>query len=273
MVRFDLEPEKSFQRLREFGLHCCQLAAPPDEYLYGSTGRRNTRNLLNALEEYGITITSLFISFPGQDWNDWKNGIGLVPPETRAERIVRACRSADWARELGIVQIASHVGAIPENPGNPVYVGFVKAMRGLCRLLEANGQILAYETGQESAAVLEMAVNDIGIDNQRINFDPANLVMYGQDDPMELVKKLGRLVVHVHCKDGCRSQIEGKLGREVRLGDGETGFRELFCELYRQGYRGPLTIEREIGAGAELRADIKHAVDLLESLKTEMKQA
>ncbi len=270
IVRFNEDPANSFQRLRAIGLSHCQLAAPPDEYLYGTAGRRNTRNLLNAIEEYDMCVTSLFISFPNQDWSDWKNGIGLVPPATRAQRIVRACRSADWARELGVTQIASHVGCIPEDAGDANYPGFIEAMRGLCLLLEANSQVMAYETGQESIKVLARAMHDIGANNQRINFDPANLLIYNQEDPMELVKAMGKLVVHIHCKDGCRPETPDKLGKEARLGEGDTNFSELFKALYRQGYRGPLTIEREIATGAELNNDIKHAIELLEKLKAEM---
>ena len=272
MVRFNNAPEKSFQQLKAYRLSHCQLAAPPDEYLYGAQGRRNTRNLLNALEEFDICVTSLFISFPNQDWSDVKNGIGLTPSATRAQRIVRACRSADWARDLGITQIASHVGYISDDPQDPNYPGFVEAMRGFCLLLEANGQLLAYETGMETAETHVRVMKDIGVDNQRLNFDPANLLIYNTDDPMAMVEAMGKLVVHVHCKDANRPLANEKLGRETRLGDGQTNFSDLFKALYRQGYRGPLTIEREIAPGAEQDGDIKHAIGLIESLKKEMNE-
>jgi len=273
MVRFNIPPEKSFQSLRDLGLRHCQLVAPPDSYLYGAEGRRNTRNLMSLLEEFDICATSLFISFPNQDWNDWKNGIGLTPPATRAQRIARACRSADWARDLGIAQIASHVGYISEDPKDPNYPGFVEAMKGFCLLLEANGQVLAYETGQETVKTLARVMSDIGTANQRINFDPANLLIYNQEAPMELVEAMGELIVHIHCKDANRPVAGEALGHEVRLGDGQTNFPALFKALHRQGYRGPLTIEREIPPGPEELADTKHAIELIESLKTEMKRS
>ncbi|HEX2950589.1 MAG TPA: sugar phosphate isomerase/epimerase family protein [Armatimonadota bacterium] len=271
MVRFGEDPATSFARLRAFGLEQCQLAAPPDDYLYGSIGRRNTDNLRKAIEEYGISVTSLFISFPNQRWEDAHNTVGLVPPTTRAERIARACRCADWARKLGVEQIAAHVGWVPEDADDPIYPGFVAAMRGLCLFLAENEQVLAYETGQESIAVLARMIRDIGVDNQRINFDPANLLMYDRDDPMALVNTMGNLIVHVHCKDGCRPTTPGTLGCETPLGEGETNFLDLLKTMYRQGYRGPLTIEREIPAGPALDTDITHAVQLLTSLRTEMK--
>ncbi|MDD3155557.1 MAG: sugar phosphate isomerase/epimerase [Victivallaceae bacterium] len=271
MVRFGVSPEESFRRLKRFGLQCCQLAAPPDNYLYGNEGKENTRRLQDAIKKYGIEVSSLFLSFPNQDWNNWRNGIGLVPQHTRAFRMARACRSADWAKELGIVQIASHVGCIPENPDTETFRSFVNDMRPFVRLLDANDQILAYETGQESVAALKRTITEIGGENQGINFDPANLLIYNHDDPAVLVKELGDRVIHIHCKDAVRPAPGEELGRETRLGEGATNFPELFRSLYRLGYRGPLTIEREIQEGGELDHDIAAAIDLLNVLKQECK--
>lgn len=267
MVRFANDPKESFANLRAIGLRHCQFAAPSDQYLYGAEGRRNTRLLMNAMEEYDIASNSLFISFPNQNWNDWRHEIGLVPPATRAERLVRACRQADWGRELGLWQIASHVGAIPADSDDPVYRSLVPAVREFCRFLESNDQVLAYETGQEPVAVLARFMADVGADNQRINFDPANLLLYDHDDPAELVKTMGDKIVHVHCKDGNRPAAGPGLGRETRLGEGQTHFRELLTILLEQGYRGPLTIEREIASGKELDQDIHDAILLLEELR------
>lgn len=270
MVRFGTPPEESFRRLKAFGLRCCQFAAPPDGYLYGDEGRENTRRLKEAIAKYEIEVTSLFLSFPDQDWTDWRNGVGLVPPRTRASRLVRACRSADWAKELGIVQLASHVGCIPEDAGSEAFRSFVADLRPFVRLLGANGQLLAYETGQESVGTLKRTMEAVGEENQGVNFDPANLLIYNHDDPAELVRELGDRVVHLHCKDAVRPAPGEELGKETRLGEGATNFRELFRSLCRLGYRGPLTIEREIAPGVELDRDLADAVELLTELKEEM---
>lgn len=270
MVRFGVPPEESFRRLKRLGLSSCQLAAVPDDYLYGQEGRDNTRRLREAIEEHGIEVTSLFLSFPDQDWNDWRNGVGLVPPRTRASRLVRACRSADWARELGIVQIASHVGCIPEDSASEAFRGFIGDLRPFVRLLGANGQILAYETGQESVATLKQALEAVGEANQGVNFDPANLLIYNHDDPAVLVRELGDRVIHLHCKDAVRPAPGEELGKETRLGEGATNFSELFRSLYQLGYRGPLTIEREIAPGEELDRDVSDAIARLEAWKKEL---
>ncbi len=269
MIRFAVPPEESFQRLRGFGLRHCQLTAPPDHYLYGEEGRENTRKLQEAAARHGVLFTSLFISFPDQDWQDWRNGIGLVPAHTRTARFIRACRSADWARELGITQLTSHVGAVPEDPASPLYQSFISDMRPFLRLLEANGQSLAYETGQESVATLKRTMEDIGAANQGVNFDPANLLIYNEDDPMVLVRELGDRIFHIHCKDAVRPVEGQEFGRETRLGEGATRFPELLRELIARGYRGPLTIEREIAPGPELDRDTAEAIIRINQWKQE----
>ena len=271
MVRFGTPPAASFKRLRDLGLHACQLAAPPDSYLYGAEGRRNTAELQAAIRDYEIEVTSLFISWPDQRWKDHANSIGLVPEATRAARLVRACRSADWGRELGIEQIASHVGAVPEDPELRIWQDFVRDLKPFVKFLGANGQILAYETGMESLAGLRALIDGVGEENQGLNFDPANLLIYNQEEPMKFVEEFGTRIVHLHCKDACRPADGRKLGRETRLGEGETRFVELFDRLIALGYRGPLTIEREIPPGGELDRDVADAIALLNQLKTKVR--
>lgn len=269
MVRFAVPVEESFRRLKSFGLRHCQFAGLPDAYLYGAEGRSNTQELVRKMERYDVASCSVFCSFPDQDWKRAKETVGLTPPAFRAERIARACRTADWAKELGIEQIAVHVGYIPEDPGSEEYKGFIRAMRGFTRFLEANGQVLAYETGQEPLQILLRTMADVGTGNQRLNFDPANLLYYNNEDPMLFADALGDKIVHIHCKDAVRPVPGAEFGHETRLGEGGTNFRELFRFLYEKGYRGPLTIEREIAEGEELNRDIRNAIKLLESLKRE----
>lgn len=265
MVRFAAPERESLRRVRDMGLRYCQLTAPTDDYLYGEAGKRNTRALQEALAEFGVGVTSLFLSFPDQDWNNWRETVGLVPVATRACRMARACRAADWGMELGIRQVASHIGAIPK-PGTPEFDPFIRDLRPFVRLLGSNGQLLAYETGQESALTLQRAMEAVGEQNQAVNFDPANLLIYNQDAPADFLDLLGDRVVHVHCKDGRRPESEKSLGTETRLGEGDVDFPRLFATLYRRGYRGPLTIEREIPPGEELDRDTRNAVDYLRKL-------
>jgi len=118
---------------------------------------------------------------------------------------------------------------------------------------------------------LRRAIDDIGADNVRVNLDSANLLMYGMGKPLEAVKLLGEFVVNTHCKDGRMPKPGGKLGPEMPLGEGDVHYEEVLPALYEKGFRGPLTIEREI-SGAQQIADIKKAIELLEKIKREILQ-
>ena len=266
MVRFAVPAEESFQRLKCFGLRHCQFAGVPDSYLYGGEGRRNTGKLRELMEQYDVACCSVFCSFPGQDWKRGRETVGLTPPETRAERIARACRTADWAKELEIEQIAVHVGYLPEDPGSEEYRTFIRAMQGFTRFLESNGQVLAYETGQEPLDILIRTMTDVGTDNQRINFDPANLLIYDQEDPASFLDELENKVEVVHCKDARRPAPGAAFGRETILGEGDTGFAELLKRLLRNGFSGFLVIERELPPGEEQERDISNAVHFIQTI-------
>jgi L-ribulose-5-phosphate 3-epimerase len=273
-IRVNDDPFKLFAKLKKEGFSYCQIVSPPDDYLYGKNAKKMTQNLKNAMKANGICVNSVFMSFKNQVWkypNDAKRTIGLVPPESRAERIGRACRIGNWAKEIGVDVLASHVGFIPEDRNCELYRKFVDAMRELTLFLEANKQYFIFETGQESVDVLKHTMEDIGTENLGINFDPANLLLYDMDDPSYLVETLGKHVMHIHCKDGIRPVKKGILGTETPLGEGDTNFENLLTDLYAIGYRGPLTIEREI-SGFEQDADILKAKHLLERIKKNLEK-
>jgi L-ribulose-5-phosphate 3-epimerase len=262
------DPYAAFRKIREMGFPSCQLGNPPDQYVYGPDAAEWTRKLREARDETGIVITSVFIMFKGHVWDlvDGPPTIGLVPEGTRGERVVHACRMSNWAREAGIDAVTSHIGFIPEDPNDSRYEPFIRMMRSFCAYCRDNGQTFAFETGQETAETLKRVIDDIGMDNVGVNLDPANLLLYGKNRPMEVVELLGPHVLNTHCKDGTWPEAGGKLGHEVPLGDGEVRIRELIPALYRLGYRGPLTIEREISGDEQIR-DILRAKTLLEEIR------
>jgi len=258
-----------FSELRAAGFRHCQIGGSQIAYMYGSEGRRNTRDLLNGIEGNEMTVTSVFMSFPNQVWSfeQMRSTVGLVPEEFRAERIAIACRTGTWAKEIGVDELVVHAGFIPDDPESDLYKRFIVAMRSLALFLQSNGQRLNFETGQESVATLGRFIKDIGTDNLGVHFDPANLLIYDQDAPACLVEQLGRHVAHVHCKDGVRPPQKGILGKEKRLGEGDAGFDNLLRGLYAVGFRGPLIIEREIPPGPEWMADVLHAKNIIEKIK------
>ncbi|HEY3391745.1 MAG TPA: sugar phosphate isomerase/epimerase family protein, partial [Lacipirellulaceae bacterium] len=144
---------------------------------------------------------------------------------------------------------------------------------GVCDHCGRNHQALHLETGQEPADVLIRFLDDVGRDNLFVNFDPANMILYGAGQPLPALELLGPRVRSVHCKDAKWSDRPGETwGREVPLGEGDVDFAAFLATLERIGYDGPLTIEREIPQEPERqKAEIGRAIDLLERLKEERK--
>src|SRR5262249_37636344 len=160
--------------------------------------------------------------------------------------------------------VATHIGFVPENSSHPDYIAVRDMVRRVCDYAAARNQTFALETGQEPAATLLHFFKDVGRPNLRINFDPANMILYGTGDPIEALGVLGDHVVSVHCKDGEWPPKDDPkaLGEEKPLGQGAVGMERFILKLKSIGYRNPLNIEREGVEHAEKLRDIKMGVGL-----------
>lgn len=267
------DPLIALSKVRDLGFPSAQLGCPPDRYLFGPDAKRLTDRFREAVDTTGVQITAVFIMFHGHVWDLVKgpNTIGLVPSDRRGARVVRAVRIANWAARAGIGALTSHIGFIPEDPDDPSYPPFLETMRALVDyFVDEHGQTFAFETGQETPATLVRTIADLDrAPHVGINLDPANLLLYGKARPMDVVDLLAPHVFNTHCKDGHLPEPGGALGHEVPLGDGDVRIRELIPALYQRGYRGPLTIEREI-SGPKQIADIERAKALLESIRDQL---
>jgi sugar phosphate isomerase/epimerase len=258
----------------DLGIPTIQLHAPAS----GTRTPENARRFLAHLEELGITLTAVFGGFEGESYADIPTvarTVGLVPPETRARRTQEMKEIADFARLLGCDVVALHLGFIPHDPDDPLYVQVLDVTREVCDHVRQNGQNLHLETGQETADGLLRFIQDVERDNLFVNFDPANMILYGTGEPIEALRKVGRYVRSVHCKDGCWAAEPGQeWGREVPLGQGDVGVESYLQALNELGYVGPLTIEREIPQDPERqKQEIGHAASLLTELKQKIGQA
>ena len=223
------------------------------------------RALAKLLQGSGIEWVTLFAAFEGENYADIasvRNTVGLVPPALRATRLEITKRLSDFGCEVGIKRFAFHVGCVPENPDDPAYMPIARMLRVLAEHCRFNGQQLCFETGQENADSLLRLIADTRESNVKVNFDPANMVLYGSGDPIEALGKLAPHVVTVHCKDGRSPAAPGKLGTEVPLGQGEVGFERFIAKLREIGYEGPLCIEREISGDQQI-ADVRQGIELL----------
>ena len=238
----------------------------------GSRTPEKAKEFLARLENLGITITCVFAGFEGESYADiptTQRSVGLVPVETRAARLVELKEIADFARLLGVDVVGLHVGFVPHDTTSADYAGVIEVVRAACDHLAGNQQALHLETGQEQATTLLQFIQDVERNNLFINFDPANMILYGCGEPIEALQQVGKYVHSVLCMDGRWSNRPGETwGEEVPLGQGDVDFSQFLLTLEHIGYDGPLTIEREIPREPDRqKAEISAAAGLLDELK------
>ncbi len=219
-------------------------------------------------QSYNITITAFWCGWEGPAvWNFYEGPetLGLLPETYRYARMKNLMNGSDFAKLLGVTDVVSHMGFIPENPHDPQYKSLVCALKAVAGYLKSNGQTLLFETGQETPVTMLRCFEDIGLDNLGVNLDPANLILYGKANPVDALDVIGKYVRGVHAKDGLYPVDGRNLGREVRLGQGKVNFPLLIQRLHMLGYKGSLTIEREI-EGEQQTKDILMAKEYLENI-------
>ncbi|MEE8452812.1 MAG: sugar phosphate isomerase/epimerase family protein [Thermoguttaceae bacterium] len=255
----------------ELGIPTVQLHAPQK----ASRTEENAEKFLARLKELGITITVVFGGFEGESYADiptCQKTVGLVPPETRVARTQEMKEIADFAKLLGVDTVGLHIGFVPHDTTDPMFGEVVDVAREVCDHCKQNGQRLHLETGQESADALLQFLAAVDRDNLGVNFDPANMILYGSGEPIEALKKIGPHVASVHCKDAKWAANPGdEWGAEVPLGEGDVGMETFLRTLDELGYDGPLTIEREIPQDPERqKEEIGRGMGLLNELKAKI---
>src|SRR5215831_16255869 len=161
------DADAAIRKVHYFGLPTCQVSVE-------SFGPETVTALRTALDRYNVEATALIAGGPGPEIYDFYQGpltIGLVPRKYRSARIARLKKGSDFARKLDIHAVQTHCGFIPENPNDPVYKDAVKAIHEVANYCRKNGQNFRYETGQETPVTLLRTIQDVGLENQGINFD------------------------------------------------------------------------------------------------------
>ncbi len=255
----------------ELGVPTIQLHAPQA----ATRTPQHARAFLDRLASLGIRLTAVFGGFEGESYADIPTvtrTVGLVPPETRAARTKEMKEIADFARLLEVDVVALHLGFVPHDADESLYRDVLKITREICDHCQSQRQALHLETGQEAADTLVRFITDVERDNLFVNFDPANMILYGSGEPIEALEKVGRWVKSVHCKDGTWAKRPGQeWGAEVALGEGDVGMERYLRTLDKIGYHGPLTIEREIPQDPQRqKAEIGRALKLLGDLKAKI---
>lgn len=260
------DPRAAIGEVKQLGVRCGQLGVPGDLSLNGAAEAWK-----QALSELDFTIYTVFAAFEGEDYADIptvERTVGFVPRATREAREQRMLEVARFAHAIGVPSIAAHVGFVPHDTGSSEYIDICELVRRIADEAARLGQTFALETGQESANALLNFLLDVNRENAVINFDPANMILYGTGDPIEALSILGPYVRSVHAKDGDWPPKDkpGALGTEKPLGRGLVGVDRFVRQLRRVGYKGPVAVEREGTDHARWLADVAAAVKLLKNL-------
>jgi sugar phosphate isomerase/epimerase len=258
-------PEETIRRVQQLGFSNCFLSM--DGYLGKFTPDVVTlyRDLL---ARYNLTATTVEVVGPGSlKWNftQGPSTIGLVPPATRAARVDALRQASDFAKAIGVTQVQTHCGFIPEDPADPKYPGTVEAIRTVAQHCHDNGQYFLMETGQETPTTMSRMIQDVAMPNLAVGLDTANLILYGKANPVDAVDILGPHVRSIHAKDGRWPTNPSELGEEVLIGKGLVDFRAVFTKLHRIGYSGAVTIERET-SGPQQIEDVRQEKIYLEKI-------
>ncbi len=247
--------------LKRLGIDVVQIACGDPHHASWDEGEAMPAAALAA----GVHLSGTMLGFPGEDYTTpqhiERTG-GFGDPATRAERIDRFRWALVRTQELGLSDIMLHAGFLPE-VGVAGRKAFLDTLAKVSDLAAAVGVTVAFETGQESAALLRQTLDDLKCPNLKVNFDPANMLLYDKDDPIAALDLLAPDIRSVHLKDAIRPTVRGAWGREVPLGQGSTETKAFVTKLIAVGYRGPLCIEREVGTQAERFADIELGVRFL----------
>ncbi len=252
----------------ELGVTTVHLHAPSR----GSRTPQAAQAFTEKLQSLGLRVTVVFAGFEGESYADIptvQKTIGLVPAATRQARLAELKSIIDFTELLAVDATGLHIGFVPHDTTDPEFAPIVEATREVCDYAAEKGINIHLETGQEPADVLSTFLQTVDRPNLFVNFDPANMILYGCGEPIPALKKIAPHVRSIHCKDANWSDRPGETwGQEMPLGEGAVDFAEYLKTLDAIGYAGPLTIEREIPQEPERqKAEIGGAVALLARLK------
>jgi len=262
-------PEATFRKVHELGFTNCFLSL--DGYINGFT-QQVADQFGELLQKYSLVATTVEVVRPEPLVWDFLRGpstIGLVPPATRAARIDALRQVSDFAKLLGVNQVQTHCGFIPEDPADPLYPQAVEAIRTVAKHCHENGQYFLMETGQETPTTMSRMIRDVAMPNLAVGLDTANLILYGKANPVDAADILGPHVRSVHAKDGLWPTDPSKLGEEVLIGKGLVDFKTVFTKLHKLGYQGAISIERETDGPQQIE-DVRQEKVYLEKILREV---
>ncbi len=253
-------PEMLAERVTLTGLKKVQLALDPlykDPAVWG--------NAPAVLAKQGISIISGMVGCDGEDYTTLetiRRTGGVAPDATWPQNRKDLAAKAEIAARLGLKLVTIHAGFLPHDKADPDFVKMVGRLREVADLFAAKNIDICFETGQETAPALAQLLKALERPNVRVNFDPANMILYGKGDPIEALRTLAPWISGVHVKDAVATKVPGTWGQEVPVGTGNVDWTAFCSTLVAVKFSGHLALERE--AGTQRVVDIKAGRKVIE---------
>jgi sugar phosphate isomerase/epimerase len=251
------------ERVRAAGLDAVQLALDPIR-----DGAMPLAEVLDVFARERIAILSGMMAMAGEDYSTLhsiRRTGGVVPAATWAENVAAAASNARLAHALGIRLVTFHAGFVPHDASDPQRAVLLERLSVIARTFAAEGVEVALETGQETAETLAELLAQLEPLRVGVNFDPANIILYGMGDPLAALRRLAPHVRQVHIKDARAAVRPGEWGSEVPVGDGDVDWAAFFALLMEARIEADLVIERE--ASTTRVADVQMAVQAIRDLQ------
>ena len=223
----------------------------------------------DAMAKLDFKVTAVWCGWSGPvDWSypNMYLTLGLVPAAYRCQRVKDILGGAELARKLGVKDVITHMGYLPDNPFDKDRLGAMIALRYICKTIAPYGQRFLFETGEELPNSLVQLIKEIGCDNIGINYDPANMMINGRANSYDALCMFAPYVCGFHGKDAVYPKDGNPKGKEVMVGKGGANYPKLIEKLTEIGYDGYITIEREIPDSPERDAEIAATKVFLEDL-------
>ena len=219
----------------------------PDER-HGAAESKETWNFVKSQIKSGKwKLMSTMVGTIGEDYSTLetiKKTGGIVPDATWEGNKKIVTEGAKLTKELGCKYMSLHAGFLDESDPK-AFATYVERVSWMRDEAKKYGVTILLESGQETAEDLVKFLEKVpGV---YVNFDPANMILYGKGEPREAVKILTPWIRQVHVKDALFTEKPGTWGTEVPWGDGAVGARAFITELEKAGYKGNYVIEREAG--------------------------
>jgi L-ribulose-5-phosphate 3-epimerase len=258
------DPRELIEKLSETAIRRVQLALDPLRESPKIWRETETLFRKNKIE----TVSGMF-GCVGEDYSTLEairlTG-GIAPDATWNQNLKNIRNSAAIAVELGLKLVTFHAGFLPHEKSDTAFLKMLERLGAVADIFASHKMALGLETGQETAPVLAALLNELNRKNVGVNFDPANMILYGKGDPVAALRVLAPWLMQVHIKDAKRAKKPGTWGVEVPAGRGEVYWPAFFETLRELHFVGNLVIERE--AGRQRVADVHAAREmLLEQLK------